>query len=105
MIGASARYGRRRGGYFVERFQVGAAGGSSLEAEVTLSDLGAILGDYRDPRLLSETFITGTVHLAQSSGGISVARTSVHKCGRCWRHLPEVEGDGALCDRCETVVA
>jgi len=28
----------------------------------------------------------------------------MHKCGRCWRHLPEVSDDGALCDRCEDVV-
>ena len=28
-----------------------------------------------------------------------------HKCGRCWRLLPEVTEDGALCGRCEAVVA
>ena len=27
-----------------------------------------------------------------------------HKCGRCWRHLPEVTEDGALCGRCDTVL-
>jgi len=27
-----------------------------------------------------------------------------HKCGRCWRHLPEVTEDGALCSRCDKVV-
>lgn len=31
--------------------------------------------------------------------------TDWHKCGRCWRHLPEVEEDGALCSRCDQVVA
>ncbi|WP_443030774.1 zinc finger domain-containing protein, partial [Sphingorhabdus sp.] len=31
-------------------------------------------------------------------------KTTNHKCGRCWRHLPEVVDDGALCDRCDTVV-
>jgi isoleucyl-tRNA synthetase len=30
--------------------------------------------------------------------------TSNHKCGRCWRHLPEVPEDGALCARCDEVV-
>ncbi len=30
--------------------------------------------------------------------------TENHKCGRCWRHLPEVTEDGALCGRCEDVV-
>ena len=33
------------------------------------------------------------------------ARTEYHKCGRCWRHLPEVTEDGALCGRCEGVVS
>jgi isoleucyl-tRNA synthetase len=28
-----------------------------------------------------------------------------HKCGRCWRHLPEVTEDGTLCDRCDEVVS
>jgi hypothetical protein len=36
---------------------------------------------------------------------ISVTKTTHHKCGRCWRHLPEVAEDGALCDRCAEVVA
>ncbi|HEX6071940.1 MAG TPA: zinc finger domain-containing protein [Sphingomicrobium sp.] len=27
-----------------------------------------------------------------------------HKCGRCWRLLPEVKADGDLCDRCSGVV-
>lgn len=35
---------------------------------------------------------------------IGVTKTTNHKCGRCWRHLPEVVDDGALCDRCDTVV-
>ncbi|WP_194954465.1 isoleucine--tRNA ligase [Sphingopyxis solisilvae] len=30
--------------------------------------------------------------------------TTDHKCGRCWRHLPEVTEDGNLCNRCETVL-
>ncbi len=35
---------------------------------------------------------------------ISITPTTNHKCGRCWRHLPEVVEDGTLCDRCDTVV-
>jgi isoleucyl-tRNA synthetase len=34
-----------------------------------------------------------------------VTRTTHHKCGRCWRHLPEVSADGELCSRCDNVVA
>ncbi|MCM8557631.1 isoleucine--tRNA ligase [Sphingomicrobium sediminis] len=30
--------------------------------------------------------------------------TEDKKCGRCWRHLPEVEEDGDLCNRCSEVL-
>jgi isoleucyl-tRNA synthetase len=33
-----------------------------------------------------------------------VTKTDKHKCGRCWRLLPEVAEDGGLCARCEDVV-
>jgi isoleucyl-tRNA synthetase len=41
-----------------------------------------------------------------SYGGatIEAEATDKHKCGRCWRHLPEVKADGDLCDRCSVVV-
>jgi isoleucyl-tRNA synthetase len=68
--------------------------GSSLEAEVTVpSDA--------DPALLAELFIVSSVKCADAIG---VTKTSKHKCGRCWRLLPEVSEDGDLCDRCEDVV-
>ena len=35
---------------------------------------------------------------------VEVAKTAREKCGRCWRHLPEVPEDGALCARCDEVV-
>ncbi len=35
---------------------------------------------------------------------VSVSPTTHHKCGRCWRHLPEVAEDGALCARCDRVL-
>jgi isoleucyl-tRNA synthetase len=69
--------------------------GSSLEAEVTLPDLPA------PAAALAELFITSTVHEGDS---LKITQTSNHKCGRCWRHLPEVEDDGLLCDRCEEFV-
>ncbi len=69
---------------------------SSLEAEVTLPALPL------PPEDLAELFITSTVHAGGE--GIAIARSEHHKCGRCWRLLPEVEADGALCHRCETVV-
>ncbi len=75
--------------------------GSSLEVEVIVPEIGSILGDYRDDKLLAELFITSTVHQGDE---LAVAKTNNHKCGRCWRYLPEVEEDGALCDRCEEFV-
>ncbi len=76
---------------------------SSLEAEVTMSDLEPILRDL-DTDSLAETFISGVVHLVAGQDGISIKPTTNHKCGRCWRHLPEVEEDGALCGRCDEVL-
>jgi isoleucyl-tRNA synthetase len=68
--------------------------GSSLEAEVTVPSA-------EDPAFLAELFITSTVRKGDE---IAVAKTDNHKCGRCWRHLPEVREDGGLCARCDEVV-
>lgn len=71
---------------------------SSLEAEVTVPNL------LRPAAELAEIFIVAAVHDG-ADDGIAVARTAHHKCGRCWRLLPEVVEDGALCDRCAEVIA
>jgi isoleucyl-tRNA synthetase len=68
--------------------------GSSLEAEVSVAS-------SEDPALLQELFISSTV---SAGDAIKVAKSDNHKCGRCWRHLPEVVDDGDLCARCEDVV-
>ncbi|MBK8274065.1 MAG: isoleucine--tRNA ligase [Sphingomonadales bacterium] len=68
--------------------------GSSLEAEVSIPAA-------HDGIDLSELFITGSVSTGHA---LSVTKTAHHKCGRCWRHLPEVSDDGALCGRCDEVV-
>ncbi len=70
---------------------------SSLEAEVTVPEM------LRPAAELAEVFIVADVKLAE--GGVTVARTDKHKCGRCWRLLPEVDADGALCHRCTTVTS
>ncbi len=69
---------------------------SSLEAEVTVPAL------LLDADALAEAFIVAKV---TPGDGVTVTRTDFHKCGRCWRHLPEVKVDGDLCDRCDEVVA
>ena len=90
--------------------------GSSLEAQVT-----AIAYEPADAALLrsadfAEIAITAPVEVCDGDAGAAalaggaaavrfeVAKTELEKCGRCWRHLPEVAEDGALCARCEAVV-
>ena len=69
--------------------------GSSLEAEVTVPSDTAEAD-------LAELFISAKVVHGDT---LSVTRTESHKCGRCWRHLPEVTEDGDLCSRCDQVVS
>jgi isoleucyl-tRNA synthetase len=68
---------------------------SSLEAEVSVPSL-----PLPEPAL-AEAFIVARV----TEGELSVSRTAFLKCGRCWRHLPDVRVEGGLCDRCDAVVA
>jgi isoleucyl-tRNA synthetase len=75
---------------------------SSLEAEVTVP-AGLIPQGFSDEDL-AELFISGTVTRSDEPG-IAVRKTGDAKCGRCWRLLPEVPEDGALCGRCSEVVA
>jgi isoleucyl-tRNA synthetase len=67
---------------------------SSLEAEVFVNH------SYSGTDL-AELFISSTVHEGERN---KISRTTNHKCGRCWRHLPEVTEDGDLCGRCDEVV-
>jgi isoleucyl-tRNA synthetase len=68
--------------------------GSSLEVEYTHS------GEFGNVDL-AEVFIVSAVHHGAETGAV---KTTHKKCGRCWRHLPEVTEDGALCGRCDTVL-
>jgi isoleucyl-tRNA synthetase len=69
--------------------------GSSLEAEVTVPELLA------SPEELAELFIVSSVKLGEA---VAVEKTDNHKCGRCWRYMPEVKEDGDLDDRCRDVL-
>jgi isoleucyl-tRNA synthetase len=71
--------------------------GSGLEADVTMPQLPV----SKSHQELAELFIVASVSSGHSA---SVTRTTHHKCGRCWRHLPDVTEDGALCSRCDHVV-
>jgi isoleucyl-tRNA synthetase len=83
--------------------------GSSLEARVAIG-----LPDDADRPMLSsdelaELFIVSEVMVdtgrVEHGPAVVAHRVDYHKCGRCWRHLPEVEEDGDLCNRCAEVVA
>jgi isoleucyl-tRNA synthetase len=104
--------------------------GSSLEAEVEFycmrdDDLSVLTSiDMDEIAIVSHVNLrrwqgqkfqsnAGEVQLAIPPSGTlgpkdyfdaTVARSNNHKCGRCWRHLPEVREDGGLCARCDEVV-
>ena len=81
--------------------------GSSLQANVTLG-----ISDVGDrPNLtseeLAELFIVADVGTETvEHGPVAIVHLTIYeKCGRCWRHLPKLTEDGALCGRCEEVVS
>jgi isoleucyl-tRNA synthetase len=78
--------------------------GSSLEAVVTIPD--SEMPDHQWDNIAEdpEIFICGQIAVDFNSHDIAVTKTTHHKCGRCWRHLPEVSEDGDLCGRCDEVV-
>ncbi len=93
--------------------------GSSLQASVGLFDVSgpdrAVIEslDFAEIAIVAQISI-GTAAPASSSEqrmvsygagmGLNVEPSGHHKCGRCWRHLPDVTTDGALCSRCDHVV-
>jgi isoleucyl-tRNA synthetase len=72
--------------------------GSSLEADVSTPATGGLTAED-----FTEICIVASVD--QNGEAVAVRPTERHKCGRCWRHLPEVSTDGDLCARCDDVVA
>ncbi len=70
---------------------------SSLEAEVTypMTDLPMDVSEF------SEICIVADI---KDGSEITVTKTEHSKCGRCWRLLPDVSEDGALCGRCDGVL-
>ena len=69
---------------------------SSLEAEVVVPEAPLPVAE------LAELFIVAKVSVGDT---LAVTRSDFHKCGRCWRLLPDVVEDGALDARCAKVVA
>ncbi|HEX8639797.1 MAG TPA: hypothetical protein VF704_01435 [Allosphingosinicella sp.] len=80
---------------------MGVQRGSDLHVKILYPNLELGLAD-QTLDALAEIYIVSEV--APGDGGsIEVTRTDGLKCGRCWRHLPEVD-DGGLCARCDEVV-
>jgi isoleucyl-tRNA synthetase len=77
---------------------------SSLEAETVLTIREPTARNACRSVDMAEICITASCLIDGEEDGVVVSKTENHKCGRCWRHLPEVAGDGALCNRCETVL-
>jgi len=81
--------------------------GSSLEADV---EIGFYAPDHQDAVRtvdFAEICIVAGIRHVEPNGDedvVSISVTNNRKCGRCWRHLPEVVEDGDLCARCEGVV-
>jgi isoleucyl-tRNA synthetase len=76
---------------------------SSNEAKIIIPDITPALSGLNVADL-AETFIVSKVVMQPGLSEIKVSKTEYEKCGRCWRHLPEVKADGALCKRCDEVV-
>lgn len=92
------RYQREQVNEAIEPFRREKQIRSSLEADVTMGEL--LPADGVD---FAEVAIVARVEMGVGDG-IVVRPSEWHKCGRCWRLLPEVTQDGALCDRCDSVL-
>jgi isoleucyl-tRNA synthetase len=82
--------------------------GSSLQANVILTVSDETAFGALNEIDFAEVCIVSSATVARDDlddGSVIVGKTANHKCGRCWRHLPEVTEDGALCGRCEDVVS
>jgi isoleucyl-tRNA synthetase len=78
---------------------------SSLEAAVTLTLGDEAAAEAVESVEFDEICIVSELSASRGdTDAVAISRTNHEKCGRCWRHLPEVEEDGALCARCEDVV-
>lgn len=76
-----------------------------MNSEHAIAASGWSSKDWEEFLIVGEADVVENVQkMAGTAIGGSVGRTDLHKCGRCWRHLPEVASDGDLCNRCEDVV-
>ncbi|MEH3106532.1 MAG: isoleucine--tRNA ligase [Sphingomonas fennica] len=105
----------------IEPLRRGKVIGSSLEADVAAVAYGEAAQKLLADADLAEIAIVSRVRVepgeaaavslddmldAQGSDIVrfEVVKTEEAKCGRCWRHLPDVSADEALCGRCREAV-
>ena len=86
-------------GTFMQAKVSGDVGSDTLRSAAERFDMAELM-------IVAQVEIRRTAFEAGLQGweNLNVERTTHHKCGRCWRHLPEVTEDSALCDRCDAVV-
>ena len=80
---------------------------SSLEADVRIELPDGFLYGVAEADMAEYLIVASAKSVGGVPGGqvkATVTPSANHKCGRCWRHLPEVSEDGALCGRCARVV-
>ncbi|MFC3441001.1 isoleucine--tRNA ligase [Sphingobium rhizovicinum] len=92
------RYQREQVNEAIEPFRREKVIRSSLEADVTMGEMLP-----SDGVNFAEIAIVARIEMGVGDG-IIVKPSDWHKCGRCWRLLPEVEEDGTLCHRCDEVL-
>jgi isoleucyl-tRNA synthetase len=92
------RYQREQVNEAIEPFRREKVIRSSLEADVTMGEMLP-----SDGVNFAEIAIVARIEMGVGDG-IIVKPSDWHKCGRCWRLLPEVEEDGMLCNRCDDVL-
>lgn len=70
---------------------------SSLEAELVfpLAEVPVTAAEFAELCIVADV---------KDGAEIAVTKTGHDKCGRCWRLLPDVPEDGALCGRCDKVL-
>jgi isoleucyl-tRNA synthetase len=96
------RHSRERVTESIEPLRREKAIGSSLEAKILYPENELDLIGM-DAEALTEIYIVSELEPGPLNG-VEVTRTDRRKCGRCWRHMPEVGEDGDLCGRCEGVL-
>jgi isoleucyl-tRNA synthetase len=79
--------------------------GSFLEAGVVIETEEPGFRTLLEGLDLAELLLVASVEVREGSGlRVEAVPSGLAKCERCWRHLPDVDGETGLCGRCDGVV-